>query len=763
MSAYPMFQAPVAVAAWSASPPASSPQGYDANNLTSTAVAREFRTAGALDTGGTNVITLTSAALPFAQPLAAVLLQHTNAFSFALEYRDIAAGVSWAALPAQATSFDPWSTGRVLFVLPPGAVATELRIAMDVTDADIANETADGSAFWRLGAVYWFSQSIECDWAPTRDGFQARLDQPEAVSDYANGRRTAAVTGPPFAEISLRYNIATDFGDPATLMRALRKSQAVCVKWPAPAWAIHPLELGSPVIGAATAGVDVQNLSWSLREVVHELPLPPAAPIITNLVAAAGETSARFTFATNEFCTSIVSVVAIGSTQGPADVSHDLTVGGMVPLVTYSYSVTATSVASGLTASLYKEFTTVDDASPPAITNASWDLIGVAEARLTFDSDRPGTMRVRFDGEPATAWLALVEGRNSTVAAMPLPYPPSEPMTATVVEATGENAVTTFAGVPDFVTGAYPLSPSFNIIAGAGAVTVQTFDITEHDFASRVGELAIAVIANANGNAVITEEDTVDWQLLDQTEGASGVSIALFWRMITGDEPTSYTFRSSQSGGGWTLDLRMFDNAAPAAPTRYGILNNASDSPAAAQYQLVKTPMTVFGGFAQRRQGVILEDPSNEWGWISEGVTTGISDAVSITAASAVTRVDPIPLVMLALEGLQSNTSGDFLGNVDECRLVTADPGDDYDAAVAATVGLVQMGANSFYQSGEYWYMHDNEITAFVDAASPALHVVLASAEDEKIWAVTPELNGADIAAGTRYGIVTHPPEFLTP
>ncbi len=248
---------------------ANSPTGYEAANLARGSVVREFRSGETFGDGNTTELIIQWGAVSKpATPLRALLIQHTNVLAARLGWIPSSGG-GWNSGPDEAPVVDLWGSGRILLTPPAPILVDDVRIIFTVTDDDVGLATLDGAPFWRAGAFHWFKNADACDWAPA--GLDFSVLEPEAEAEYANGRRAAAAIGAPMAELDVEFDVATLFGDPGLLLRIARQSPVVCVDWPAPDWAVHPLKLGERAARQNVSRFDRESQSWVFRELVHDL------------------------------------------------------------------------------------------------------------------------------------------------------------------------------------------------------------------------------------------------------------------------------------------------------------------------------------------------------------------------------------------------------------------------------------------------------------------------------------------------------------
>ncbi len=274
MADYPIYSNPYDAEGWTDTDPvaggANSPQGYGADNLASASVTREFRSGTTFGDAGTTEIVLEWTISPKPDiPLSALLIQHTNVLSAHLEYIDAIAGGGWQALPDVPVQTDLNGKGRILLKPTAPLVVENVRVVLTASPTDIGLNSLDGANFWRVGAIHWFKNVDQCNWSTATMNFN--LMQAEAVSEYANGRRTAALLGAAYMRLELGFDVATAFGDPGLIMRLARQSSVFCVEWPAPAWGILPLTLDERMATHSAVALDREQMNWAFRELVNDL------------------------------------------------------------------------------------------------------------------------------------------------------------------------------------------------------------------------------------------------------------------------------------------------------------------------------------------------------------------------------------------------------------------------------------------------------------------------------------------------------------
>lgn len=267
MTNYPIYTSPIDAEDWLDTTGVNSPPGYGASNLTDASVTREFRT-GADYGGATELVLQWNPAIKIGTPLYAILVQQANVLAARIEYLPTGSA-DWQIGENRTIQVDGADRGRILLTPTEPGEVDDLRVVLSVTAGSPELNSTDGAAFWRVGALYWFARSVVCDWAPS--DISVDIVEPEAVVEYTNGRRASAQVGASYAVIDLDFEVATEFGNPNTLIQQARRNAAICVEWSYPPWAIYPLELDEREMRLSMSTANLESRTWRLREITHSI------------------------------------------------------------------------------------------------------------------------------------------------------------------------------------------------------------------------------------------------------------------------------------------------------------------------------------------------------------------------------------------------------------------------------------------------------------------------------------------------------------
>lgn len=270
---YKIYAKPLNTESWidntSGGAGANPPVGYPVANLANTSIAKEFRTGTSFGDGDTTQIVLRwDGTAKASTQLSAILVQRTNASLFELEYVP-AGGASWESAGLFETVFDAWGNGRALLALPDPYLVDDIRVTMTVVNADVSDNTADGANFWRIGALHWFQQTINCNWPPAQNGIAIDYVDPVAQSDYLNGRNSFVILGPGYSSLKLAFQVASNQGNPEKIIKAARHNPFICIDFPHPKSCVMPATLDERAYSFGVRQYLIHDYSLTLKEVVH--------------------------------------------------------------------------------------------------------------------------------------------------------------------------------------------------------------------------------------------------------------------------------------------------------------------------------------------------------------------------------------------------------------------------------------------------------------------------------------------------------------